>query len=546
MWPWSSKRVLIALNAECLIADAMGNDANLPGQTPSVSITGTSTDSRKIFEGCLFVAIKGENFDGHDHIKSAFEKGASYCLGNRKWAGWHLLPKHFQARCFLSDDVLNSFRSLAKAMRQTFSFPVIGIGGSNGKTTTKEFLKAMLSKVADDSFVAATDKSENGFLGVAITLTKPELRSSNPPAALILEIGIDETGAMQQHVDIASPDVVLLTALGPEHLSGLGTWENAIEEEFRLFSGSPSAVKIWQGNDAALNQRRHLAQKSVDVWVERRDPEREGSTHSTENISKKDSQGMVVLENKLSWKCLLKEREFTEIEVDFQAGLVPKSTWQLQKAPPISFQQEVFKVPLPGIHNAENFALALGVSVSLGLSPATIRAGLQHFVPPAMRSKVEAFDRNNTLFMDCYNSSPSSLSAAISLMKTQEWSGQSKIFILGDMLDLGSESNIWHMKIPDLLQGILGLRLCLVGNAMYDVSQTLKTSFFWNSTGKGPVGPQLSWFEKASEVNLDLVLGQAEVQDCVVLVKGSRGVGLEVLEEPLRRRFFRQTDASKV
>ena len=161
-------------------------------------------------------------------------------------------------------------------------------------------------------------------------------------------------------------------------------------------------------------------------------------------------------------------------------------------------------------------------------------------MPPALRSRVHALPNQVYLYNDCYNSSPSSLQAAIDVLKSGEWKSLKKCFVLGDMLDLGDESKAWHDKIPAQLEGILGLSLCLIGNAMYDVYMTLKTSPNWSSDWNAvssSASARVCWFASAQDVDLARILSEDILQNMVVLVKASRGVGLDLLVDPLLRRM---------
>ena len=182
MWPLSGHEIVAACCGECA-------NSNLA----QIQITGVTSDSRRIAPGLLFAAIKGDKFDGHDFVAKSLDAGAPLALVSKEWVAKNVTSKQLHEKCIIVEDVTSALRQIAAKIRRRFSFPVIGIGGSNGKTTTKEMLAALLSS----PFRATkTTKSENGFLGMALTLTNHEHNLNNAPHALVLEIGIDESGAI--------------------------------------------------------------------------------------------------------------------------------------------------------------------------------------------------------------------------------------------------------------------------------------------------------------------------------------------------------------
>jgi|GEM_PF-278833 len=481
-----------------------------------VQVLGAVIDSRKVFPGCLFVAIKGEKFDGHAFVDKAFAAGAVLALIDKTWAGLDGLSERDRARCVPCDDVTAAFRGVAAALRARFpkNFPVIGIGGSNGKTTTKEMLTALLA--GHGAKITRTEKSENGFLGVAITLTQRSHAAEHPPAALVLEIGIDATGAMKEHVNLSRPDVVLLTALGPEHLCGLGTWENAAREECDLFFEGQPRTRVWQLADEKLLERvQRIAPTDVLVGTEA-----EINTARTLCGDEKSRQAFDACA-RLIWTL---EREGAQ-EVALRIHWTPSVHTQSNAVFPyqgVDAFSEAFTVLLPGLHNARNFALAAATAISCGRDKSTLASGWKTFVAPERRSRLVELGNGILLYDDCYNASPASMDAAIDALFHDEWKDRPKTIVLGDMLDLGEESRKWHLALAVRLASLPPVRLCLYGKAMYDVYESLIENSLLQKNFV-----TVKWLppEETPEVWAQEVL-TAEPR-AVVLVKGSNGMRLD-------------------
>jgi UDP-N-acetylmuramoyl-tripeptide--D-alanyl-D-alanine ligase len=201
------------------VAHALG--LTLPGVLSTQAFSSVASDSRKIQPGCLFVALRGEKFDGHDFILQAIEGGARGVICRRDFAR----PAGSAAKFFPVEDTLAAYRRLAGAWRREYPIPVVAVAGSVGKTTTKELLTAILRGKWDD--VLKTQGSQNGFVGIPLTL----LELTPPHGAAVIEVGIDETGAMEKHIQLVQPSVAVLTAIGPEHLEKLHDIPTVAREE---------------------------------------------------------------------------------------------------------------------------------------------------------------------------------------------------------------------------------------------------------------------------------------------------------------------------
>jgi len=488
MWPQSAKQIFEILTETQCVHSAF----------ESIKIQGVATDSRTAQPNEMFVAIKGEKFDGHDYLKDCFEKNkiaiALVCQTSKQF---QTLDAEHKKRCIAVADVTLAFRKLAHFFRSQFSFPVLAIGGSNGKTTTKEMLYSML--IGHDKNVTKTEKSENGFLGMAVTLTQKKHNQSNPPHALVLEIGIDDIGAMAQHVALAQPEIALLTALGPEHLEGLKTWEIAAAEELILFS-YPTTTRVWQ-----------LSDEKILLHFLR-------TAHDDPDSLKKDFA--VVPKDLYEKKTALQDLKKTNAVKHICIWEIQNATAQETK---IQIDKETYHIPLPGEHNACNFALAFATALANKESKESIQAGFSKFIPPDMRSNIVTLKNQTVLYNDAYNASPMSVKSALTALENKDWRHRPKIVVLGDMLDLGEESKHWHTELFYTLKNLKHTHLCLYGQAMYDCYKLLKE----NEDRLNENQTRVFWLSAAEHPELFFQQLPTDFSPFVILVKGSRGMKLE-------------------
>lgn len=492
MWPLNAKQIYEIVTNEICPNDLF----------ESIKIHGVATDSRKATSTDLFVAIKGEKFDGHSYLAQCFEKNVPLALVQKESEFLQKLSHDQQKKCIAVDDVTAAFRKLAKYFRSHFSFSVVAIGGSNGKTTTKEMLYSMLC--GKNSKVTKTEKSENGFLGMAVTLTQRDHNVDQPPSALVLEIGIDDMGAMAQHAELAQADIALLTALGPEHLEGLKTWDIAAEEELILFS-QEKTKRIWQLCDEKILER--------FLKIKKESPEslkKDFAVISNNQTQKSEFQNLVF--KLLSWEIIKLEPQETHVKIEDQE----------------------YKIPLPGIHNVTNFATAFAAALACGKSTEHIAQGFATFTPPSMRSHITTFSNGTILYNDAYNASPMSVKSALMSLENKDWENRQKVVVLGDMLDLGTESKHWHTELFHTLKNLKHTHLCLYGSAMYDCYKLLKenedklltenqTCVFWRDASEHPG----LFFDQLPK----------DLSSFIILVKGSRGMQLERFVHAVEEKF---------
>jgi UDP-N-acetylmuramoyl-tripeptide--D-alanyl-D-alanine ligase len=442
---------------------------------PNLPFTFVTTDSRKIQPGCLFVALKGEQFDGHDFIQNAVDNGARGVIMRR---GAAIIPGP-TTRLFQVDDTLVAYRRLGAAWRKKFQIPLIAIAGSVGKTTTKEILTAILQGKYPK--VLKTQGSQNGFIGIPMTLL--ELRPEH--GAAVIEVGIDEIGAMAKHMPMVAASVAVLTAIGPEHLEKLRDIPTIAHEEGVALqqvsdSGGMTVINLddeWiRPYAVALHKGRRICFTLRDTKL----------PHSARGITESD-----VLNGQLS-------ADQSKITLN---GL--------------GLQKLTLKLPLLGSHNASNLMAAVALAAGLGLSAREIEAGLQTFQGASGRSEIRELAGSTRVLCDYYNANPSSTEAGLELL-TQISQGKTRWACLGDMLELGPNEDQFHR---DLSKKILSLKLenvLLYGPRMKWLQDELSK--------KGFAG-RLAHFASHEELARQL-LTTVQPGDAVI-IKGSRGMKME-------------------
>jgi UDP-N-acetylmuramoyl-tripeptide--D-alanyl-D-alanine ligase len=432
--------------------------------------SGVVTDSRKLVAGSLFVAIPGEKFDGHDFVAAAVAGGATGILcrrGTRVPSGAH---------AFEADDSVEGFRRLAGAWRREFKIPVVAVVGSVGKTTTKELLAATLR--GRFRSVLKTQGSQNGFVGIPMTLL--ELRSSHEAA--VIEVGIDEIGAMEKHAELVGATAAILTAVGPEHLEKLRDVETVAREEAIALEAVAGAGGLAVANLDDPHVRPVFARLPRSYGY---------SLH--------DAGSERVLSGRVA------------------AGALEASG--------LGLSGERFALPLPGAHNAGNLAGALALARGLGLSADELRAGLATFAGAPGRCELRELPGRTPVLCDYYNSNPTSAEAALETLGELA-AGRERWACLADMLELGPDEEAFHRSLAGSIISLGLEHVLLRGERMRWLESELRARGFRGT---------LAWHSTHEELARALAAG---ARGGAVLIKGSRGMKMEEVWkalEPLAR-----------
>jgi len=419
-----------------------------------------STDSRNLPEGCMFFALKGENFDGNKFAAHALEKGAACAVIDN--------PSYqTDERCLLVPNVLEALQHLARHHRLQFDIPVVAIGGSNGKTTTKELVSAVLSSHYPCHF---TKGNYNNHIGVPLTLL------AMPPGTevAIIEMGTNQPGDIDQLCRIALPTHGLITNIGKEHLEGFGSLEGVKKAEKELYD--------------------YLRRNSGCVFL---------------NLSERYLTAMAK-NNRM--KVGYKMSAIEELPHNGIIGIELLAFMPFVHAAFISDEgpRVEVKTRLYGRHNFNNIMTAIALGIYFKTPALKIRDALEQYTPSNNRSQIISF-RGATVLLDAYNANPSSMRPALDSLASM--SAERKIAILGDMLELGQESGKEHEAIVRLASRMKIHQLVLVGPEF----------------GKTPY-KDCGALHFADNTGAKEWLDRQELGDhTLILIKGSRGIRLEAL-----------------
>ncbi|MBK0379924.1 UDP-N-acetylmuramoyl-tripeptide--D-alanyl-D-alanine ligase [Mucilaginibacter segetis] len=425
------------------------------------------TDTRKITRNCLFFALKGENFDANTFAKQAIEQGAAYTIvDNPAFAE--------DKRYILVDDVLTALQKLAIYHRRQLNIPVIGLTGTNGKTTTKELINAVLSQSFN---TLATQGNLNNHIGVPLTI----LKINNGHQMAVIEMGANHQHEIELLCTIAQPTHGLITNVGKAHLEGFGGVEGVKKGKGELYDYLSKAgderVAFINADDntlAEMQQQRKLA--NIVYYGKSNDP--------------KNLINGKLLENspllKLVWNANHTETDTHEVATQ-----------------------------LTGTYNLDNILAAICIGCYFKISPEAINKGIADYQPKNNRSQI-THTATNTLICDYYNANPSSMAVAIENL--DKIYADKKILILGDMFEMGSEAAIEHVNIIEkAFQANVDERI-FIGKAFESVRYTIKGE-----------GKEAQFYATAEDAIT--ALKARPVMNATILIKGSRGMALEKLVE---------------
>lgn len=365
--------------ANILGTEYIGND---------VLVEGISTDTRSLQGGELYVALRGEHFDGNEFALKAIEQGAVACVLEH--------PVEGVEQSVIVADTRKALGELARAWRKQFSIPVIAVTGSNGKTTVKEMITSILKQQGN---VLATQGNLNNDIGVPLTLFN--LNEQHDSA--VIEMGANHPGEIAYLVDIAIPDIGIVNNAAAAHLEGFGSLEGVARTKGEMFKGlGKEAIAVINADD-----------DFVTLWDE-----------------------MAGTRKKVHFALINNEK--AEVSAAWQAS--PEGSHVSVTMPEQSFD---FQLRLPGKHNVMNALAAIAAGVAANIPTSAMKAGLESVQPVKGRLQVKPGINGSRVIDDTYNANPASLGVALEVLKA--FPGQHYL-ALGDMGELGEESQALHEK----------------------------------------------------------------------------------------------------
>ena len=383
--------------------------------------SGITTDSRKITENNLFFALKGENFNGNQYAEEALRRGALYSIIDEE-------EYKTSDNILLVEDVLKSLQDLAHLHRKNLGIPILGITGTNGKTTTKELIAKVLSQKFKITF---TQGNLNNHIGVPLTL----LSMNKETEFGIVEMGANHPGEIAELCAIADPDYGIITNIGKAHLEGFGSFEGVKKTKSELYI--------------------HIKNKNGTIFL---NGENQILTELSAAIKNKVTFG--THGNNFNGE-LIKSPPFVHVKANFPKGVLYLNT------------------NLIGDFNSENILAAACIGNYFQIDPLKIQQAIKNYKPSNIRSQL--IEKGEIkIIMDAYNANPTSMQASIKSFLSSDSGKDNHYLILGDMLELGSYSEQEHKNILELIQNQPTKNVFLVGKTFSDIAKSFNRITFDN------------------------------------------------------------------
>ncbi len=433
------------------------------------------TDSRLVTKGSIFVALSGARVDGHDYIAQALSNGAAGCMiaASKKDSLKDIFKKNTNVCFILVEKPFDALVELARAWRNTFDIPVIGITGSINKTSTKEML-AQVVAAAEIPFIKS-EGNQNTLIGLSMNILL--MREQHKLA--IFEMGISKPGEMRKIAELVKPTTAIITHIGHSHCEGLGSLTDVAAEKRQIFSAfTESNIGIINGDIP------FLANISYNHPVVK---------FGTKTNNQIQARNIKISENSTTFYLKLYEKRYL--------------------------------VTLPSIHPSRVMAALASATAAhlIGISDQAILAGIQKpLVVPGRFQLVELQNNNSRIIHDAYNASPESMRAALNSFDAIK-SDNLKIAVLGDMLELGINSSYWHRQIGRILRKAKTIsKVILVGEQIKHAIKTIPHTI--------QIQHANNWQEAGAMLSQEL-----QKTDAFVLLKASRGIGLDNIVKDLVR-----------
>lgn len=456
MKPLTVEEIVKALNGRLICGDARR------------VVTGVSTDSRKITGSDLFFALKGEKSDGHAYLGKAFDAGCRVAVVSRE------ISDYPDMSLILVDDTLTALQKLAKYYLEGFDKLLkIGVTGSTGKTSTKELLYWSLCGKFN---TAKNSGNFNNHIGMPLTA----LNVSQEHQAAIFEMGMGNFGEVDLLADIARPEMAVITNIGVSHISELGSRENILKAKLEITNYFDESCKLIINFDNDLLS-------SVD-WDEKKyKVVKVGSSQGCDYIIKK-----------------VEDLSEEGVKLSLQAG----------------DKEYDFMIPIPGVHNGHNGALAAAAAMEAGVEPYVIADNIKKCVRTDKRLVISSSSKGVKVIDDTYNASPDSMRAGIDVLLSVE--GKRKIAVLGDMLGMGPDTEKYHRQVGEY-----------AGEKNLDMVITVgKDSAYISDSASAYIGKERTG-HYASREALTADIDRLIMPGDAVLIKASRAIGMEMIAEYL-------------
>ncbi len=436
-----------------------------------MEIKGVSIDSRTIKQGELFVAIKGDRFDGHDFVPEAIKRGAWGAIVERSVLESRYASLGGLKNIIAVEDTLLSLQEMSAAHRKKFSIPFVGITGSNGKTTTKEMLASILRQKGP---VLKNEGNLNNHIGVPLTLMG--LNASHKSA--VVEMGMSGPGEIKMLSRLVMPTVGVITNIGPAHLEFLGSVDMVLQAKGELLENmEPNSIAVLNADDRYFETLRNKFSGSMLTF---------GINKASDVTAIDIRQG----------------KNFTDFNIRSDGAVVR------------------VRLQAVGRHNVYNALAAAAAALAVGMPIESVKYGLEDFAPISMRSVVKQI-KGRLVLEDCYNANPRSMEAALETLVSIR-QGRKIIAVLGDMLELGKASADAHREI--------GRTAARLGVDLLITVGTLSKFIGDGARYAGMSGDRA--IEAGSNAEAAALLREHSQNGDAILIKGSRAMKMEeILEE---------------
>ncbi|MCQ6558268.1 UDP-N-acetylmuramoyl-tripeptide--D-alanyl-D-alanine ligase [Paenibacillus mendelii] len=462
----------------------MSGGTNSKASLPGTELVGVTTDSRRVQQGQLFIPLVGEHYDGHDFVQGAFASGAGAAL----WQSDREVPKELaEASLIFVEDTLTALQRLASSYRQELKVRVIGVTGSNGKTTTKDMAASVLAGVFR---VHKTEGNLNNHIGLPLTV----LQLDETVEAAVIEMGMSDFGEIELLTRIAKPDIAIITNIGDAHLLQLGSREGIAKAKLEIASGlTPGGILLYNGDEPllrsgvqALGLPESIATQTFGIGSD--------NDWSAQNV---------------------------ELGAD-------ASRFDMVSKQDPGRSIKGLRIPVLGQHNVANALAAIAAAMLLGVPQVRIQEGLSGLTLTGMRIEPLRAANGALLLSDAYNANPTAVRAAVDLVA--HLSGyRRKWLVLGDMLELGPQEAELHAGIGEYVLPDKADAVLTYGALSRHTAEAAAKNFGIGEAGDQPV---IAFEDKNALI--EWLQARLAPED-LVLVKGSRGMRMEEIIQALQR-----------